>query len=1097
MTTYPDYKTLILVTANYLLSYLKPTPAFSGRLFFILITSLLFFDVTVGQERVTLSGKQLSIEHVLHVIESQTGYLAWVEDGVFNKSTKVDIEVVDLEIQKLLDLIFNNQPLNYKVIGRTIVITRRKDGTTLHVIHGTVISEGRPVESASIQFKGTSKGTITGPTGEFSLTGNISDTVIIVSCVGFELRELVIRDDVTLQIELSKAAQELDEPVVIGYGTTSRRTNPGSVGTLNSMQIGIQPVTNPLLALQGRVTGLFVQQMTGMSDGEVKVRIGGQNSIQAGNEPLYIVDGVPFPSATLIQAGDGIILYGSPLANLNPQDIESISVLKDADATAIYGSRGANGVILITTKKGRPGKSKITVATAVGLGRVASQMRLLSTPEYLMMRWEAFKNDQVEPDPTVDHDLLSWDSTRNVDWQEELIGQTARIFQERLSVSGGGKLTTFSISTSYRKETTVFPGHFYIAKGFLHASLQTSTKDKKVTASFSSLGTVDKKVLPSSDPTFPALTLPPNAPAGQNADGTFNWTPGFTNPYASLNQVYKATGNNLILNGNLTYNPYKGFNVKINLGRTSTFLKEITPVPVSTLDPAFGITTSFSNFAQKKVLSWIAEPQLEYTRYVGRGKITLLSGITFQDIQTNSQFLSATGYIDPSQLETTEGAASTFVVNRGFSQYRYNGVYARVEYDLMNRYIAEVTGRRDGSSRFGPDQHFGTFGAFGIAWLLSEEPWFKKKRSKIFDFAKLKFSYGITGNDQIGDYEYLSTWSNSPYKYANRLGFVPERLYNSEYSWETNRKLNIGLETALLNHRVRLGISYYHGRCFNELIDYSLSTVTGFESVRGNFGVVILNSAVEVEINTINIKNRSFKWTTSFNLTFPSNILEAFPKLDKTIYRDQYVIGKSLNIFKAYHFTGVDKNTGIYTFEDVDKDGQITFPNDLTVNKVLSQTFFGGMQNSITYKGLRIDIFIQFNRQTGYNYLFEGSLAPGMQANQPKVVLNRWRDPGIATGVQQFTQRYGVDAYNAYSIFSHSDAKVSDASYLRLKNLSMSYDLTRSILKTKCLERVKLYLEGQNVLTINQYQGLDPENQNINNAIPPLRIVMIGVEVGF
>ncbi|UPK68063.1 SusC/RagA family TonB-linked outer membrane protein [Chitinophaga filiformis] len=1104
MTTRFYYKTLVLLTANNLLAYIKPKIVHSGKLLFILITLLHFAWTSQGQERITISGRQLRIEQVLKKIEAQTGYMAWMEDGLLDKAPRIDVDVHNLTLEQALEVIFRNLPLSYKVIGHTIVINRRKVVPVLREIRGTVFSEGQPLESASVQIKGSRKGVITGPNGEFFLVRNPSDTILIISSVGYETLEISISEMPVLRIELSKSVQELDEPVVIAYGTTSKRINPGSVGTLNSLQVGIQPVTNPLLALQGRIPGLFIQQTTGVTDGEVKVHLGGQNSISGGNEPFYIVDGVPFPTSSLIQTGGGIILYGSPLTYLNPQDIESISVLKDADATSIYGSRGANGVILITTKKGHRGKPQITFSSAVGTGKVASKMKLLSTPEYLVMRREAFKNDQAEPDPTIDYDLLTWDTLRNVDWRKALIGHTGRIHQQRLSVSGGTQRTSFQSSVTYRRETTVFPGDFFNDKGFFHTNVRSTSANRNLIAVFSIIGAIDRKVLPISDPTFAALTLPPNTPSGYNTDGSFNWTPGYNNPYPILCQLYKARGSNLITNANITYNPWKGFKVKANFGLTSTILQEITPIPVTTLDPAYGITTSSSTFAHNNVFSWIAEPQLEYTRYLGRGKISLLSGVTFQHIQTNSKLISATGYTDPSLLEALDGAAALSVVNQGFSQYRYVGAYARIKYELKNSYIAEFTGRRDGSSRFGPDRQFGTFGAFGIAWLISEETWFKKKWLKVANFAKLKVSYGVLGNDQIFDYEYLPTWRPTTTFYGSRAALVPVRLYNGEYGWESNHKLNMGIETAFWNNRIQLAMSYYRARSSNQLVSYPLSGVTGFQSVQGNLGAVVLNRALEFEINTLNVSSNVFKWITSFNLTIPKNVLKAFPKLEASKYRNEYVIGKNLNVLKAFHFTGIDKNTGLYIFEDVDKDGRISFPNDFTAYKSVNQQFYGGMLNKISYKGLDIDIFIQFVKQSGFNYISPYYVyssiwapAPGMSVNQPNYVLNRWQEVGMEAGIQQFTQRLGSAAYNAFNNFTQSDAIISDASYLRVKNFSVSYELKNKMLSKIRVTQVKLFLQAQNLFTYSKYQGLDPENQNLSNTIPPLRIFIIGTDINF
>ncbi|OMP80053.1 SusC/RagA family TonB-linked outer membrane protein [[Flexibacter] sp. ATCC 35208] len=1094
----PDCKNLILFKTKLFSSRKKSLLSIKV----LLVLSIIFItnQSVWGQGRITISGKQLTLSVVLQQIESQTGYTFWMEDGAVDKSRRVDIEVSDIPLDQLLGFVFRNQPVTYKVIGQTIVVKSGPVISKKQVIQGIVVSDGQPVESASVQLKGSLKGVITNTRGAFLLTANPGDTILVVSCVGYEIREVNTVDNKFLQIEIHRTVQQLDEPVVIGYGTTSRRSNPGSVGTLSSGQIDIQPVTNPLLALQGRIPGLYIQQTTGLSDGGIIVNIGGQSSVESNNTPLFVVDEVPFSSNPLIQTGSSIVPQGSPLSYIHPLDIENISVLKDADATAIYGSRGANGVILISTKRGGVGRNQMSATSELGIGKIGTRMKLLNTAEYLMMRREAFANDQVQPDPNVDDDLLSWDTIRNVDWQKELIGKTGYIMQDRLSVSGGSKAITYYAAGSYRKETTTFPGNFYNKKGFINSNISTTWGKRKIALNCSLLGTIDDKTLPYEDPTSIALRLQPNAPPGYNPDGSYNWASGYRNPFAALHQLYKAHGSNLIVNTGVTYSPWKGVRLKTNLGLTSTNINEITPVPVSTIDPTLGLTTSYSTFGKSRVTSWIIEPQFEYVKYLGPGKMTFFLGATLQGINRSSELLYATGYTDPAALETTDGAASITTVDKMYTEYKYMGFYMRLRYDFYNRYIAEVTGRRDGSSRFAPERQFGTFGAFGLAWLFTEEPWFKFKKRKLLNFGKLKISYGNVGNDQIGDYKYLSAWSPLIYTYSGIVGLSPTRLYNSDYGWESSRKINFGFEGTLMKDRIQFSINYYRATTFNQLVRYPLSSVTGFPSLQGNLPAVIKNTAIEFELTTINVRKRLFTWTISANVTLPRNRLTSFPKLAASDYATVYTIGKSVYSTKAFHFTGVDKNTGAYTFEDTDKDGQISFPNDLTSYKNVSKSVFGGILNEFSYKQFSVSLFIQLVKQNGFNYIYNNrgltTLVPGTSANQPKYVMTRWRQKGMNTNVQRFTQQGGSDAYNAYGVYLASDAGISDASFLRLKNISLSYLLKKQHLITTTLPKIKFMLQVQNLFTLSSYNGEDPEIQT-NFGIPVVRVLLMGVEMNF
>ncbi len=508
------------------------------------------------------------------------------------------------------------------------------------------------------------------------------------------------------------------------------------------------------------------------------------------------------------------------------------------------------------------------------------------------------------------------------------------------------------------------------------------------------------------------------------------------------------------------------------------------------------ITSGISAFSYNTVKTWILEPQLQFTSKIFKGSLQVLVGSTFEQDLKNQQTIRGYGYTSDALLRDLQAAAGTTVNTFSNTEYRYEAVFGRINYNWQDRYLLNFTARRDGSSRFGPGKQFANFGAVGAAWIFSKSSWIQNVLPSI-SFGKIRGSYGLTGNDQIGDYQYLDTYSPTQYNYLGTAGLISTRLFNPNYSWETNYKLEFGEQLNFLKDRIATSVSWYRNRSSNQLVGYPLPLITGQSSVQQNLPATVQNTGWEFELNLVPIITRYFQWNVSFNLTVPSNILVAYPNLEGSSYANTYVVGKSLYIQQRFHYTGVDPKTGLYTFEDVNHDGQISYPEDLTDYKQVAQSFYGGFLNSFFWHNFHLDIFFQFVKQTGYNYLAATFNAPGMMSNQPALVNNRWQAPGDQKPIQKFTQDPGSDANTAYQNAQYfGDNAIGDASYIRLKNLSLSYSFRETILKKLHASTCSLFIQAQNLLTITHYQGLDPENFNIT-VLPPLRIISAGFRCSF
>lgn len=961
-------------------------------------------------------------------------------------------------------------------------------------ITGTVTDASGTLPGVSITIQGTTQGTFSDENGYYSIKANQND-VLVFSYLGYKTVEIAITDSTVIDVVLEQDAITLDGVVInAGYYSVKDRERTGSIARITAKDIEKQPVSNPLAAMQGRMAGVDVVENSGVPGSGFEVKIRGRNSIMAGNSPLYIIDGVPYDAQTMgsnLSVG-GIIPAGniSPLNAINPAIIESIEVLKDADATAIYGSRGANGVVLITTKKGQQGKTNFVVGYSKGMASITRTRDLMNTEQYLQMRREAFANDGISDYPANAYDVNGrWDPNRYTDWQKELIGGTAEIHNVQGSVSGGNDQTQFLVSGMYQNETTVFPGDFNYDRITVNSNIRHNSTDKRFQMTFSTGYTIENNLLPGKDLTGTAIRLAPNAPALYDQEGNLNWEEStWANPLASLEGKYSNNSNSLIANSVMNYRVYDNIELKINSGYNYTVLEDANVIPHTVYDPAYGMgsNTSQSYNHSSNRSSFIVEPQISWFRHGENHSWNVLLGATFQKQKDELLTLLGFGYANDSFLGNLNAASTLMILDEKEKEYHYQSVFARVNYDYRKKIFLNITGRRDGSSRFSTENRYGNFGAIGAGWLFSED-----LNVSWLPFGKLRGSYGVTGNDQIGDYQYLQTYMISDFPYDGNIGLLPARLYNPNFGWEESLKKEAALELGLLDQRVMLTTAYYNNRSSNQLINYALPGTTGFSTIQANLDAVVENSGWEFEVSGAVLNGKGLKWDTSLVLTLPKNKLLEFPGLEDSSYANRFVIGQPLTVVKLYNVKGVNPDTGLFEFEDYNGDGQITASEDREYVADLTPKFFGGLSNSLSYKNWAFDFFFQFVKKDGYNE-FYGSPTPGSLNNQPTSVLNHWQAQGDQVAMQQFTTGANPAANLAYSQFTQSSGAISDASFVRLKSMSLSYNLP---LGKDSGNSCRISLQGQNLLTFTKYKAGDPE-QTIG-YIPALRRITLGIQLYF
>ncbi|MDR6845601.1 SusC/RagA family TonB-linked outer membrane protein [Flavobacterium granuli] len=987
--------------------------------------------------------------------------------------------------------------LSFSPVQATNPLRQSTIPTQQHQIQGTVTDGVNPLAGVSISIQGKSNiATVTDYSGYYSLSASPED-ILIFRYIGYQTMQVSVQGRSTINISLLENTTKLQEVKInAGYYSVKNSERTGSISKITAKDIEKQPVTNVLATMQGRMAGVDITQDTGTPGSGFQIKIRGLNSLrQEGNDPLYIIDGVPYSSEIIgySNTSSGIPTPTSPLNSINPNDIESVEVLKDADATAIYGSRGANGVVLITTKKGKAGKTNVTVSASSGIGKVTKMIDLMNTQQYLEMRRQGFANDGITTYPDWAYDINgTWDQNSDTDWQKELLGGTSVITNMQASVSGGSDLTQYLISGTYHTETTVLPGDFEYDKAAVHFSMNHSSEDKKFKLTFSTGYTSQDNVQPETDISRTARNLAPNAPPLYAPDGSLNFENStFRNPLAALRAITTAKTNDLVANTVLSYQIAPSWEIKANLGFTDLKNTEQRLLPSTMYDPAYQIGSSYSSLFSNNTdrQSWIVEPQLRWNHDFGISKIDILVGGTAQQQTSSRLYQFGLGFASNSLITDLASATQKSIYVSDETLYKYQAFFGRINYNWDQKYIVNLTGRRDGSSRFGPGKQFATFGAVGAAWLFSKESFLKE--STVLSFGKLRASYGSSGSDQIGDYQYLDTYSSSGLNYNGMIGLDPTRLYNPDFSWETNQKLEAAIEVGFFEDHLFFTAAWYRNRSSNQLVGIPLPGTTGFSSINANLNATVQNSGLEFTLRTINLEKNNFKWSTNFNISASNNKLLSFPGLEGSTYSNKYVIGESTSIVKTYQFKGVNPQTGLYEVEDVNNDGMITSLGDKKTVMDLTPEYFGGLENQFQYKNWQLDFLFQFVKQQNYDY--NPNVPGGSFFNQHSDMTNAWQQPGDQVPFQMNTTGENGDAVNAYYNYLDSNAPIVDASYIRLKNIALSYDLPlQAFTGIHC----KLSLLGQNVLTFTPYKGGDPEFK-YTAYLPPLKIVTAGVQLTF
>jgi TonB-linked SusC/RagA family outer membrane protein len=975
--------------------------------------------------------------------------------------------------------------------------------TGIHTTLAVANETGTMLPSATVEDTTIHKFYYTGQDGTTTITSDNKKVTLKVTYIGMDPTTMILTNNTPVTIRLSPSDRSLDEVITTGYGTGTKRNYTGDRSTLNRQQL--MPVSNEDLQtiLEGRIPGLLVTPTSGIYGSSNNLTIRGQSSIYNNDDPLYVIDKVVFApgnQSMLNLPSNNSSGSLSPLSLISPSDIENTDVLKDADATAIYGSRGANGVVLITTRRDTATTTHFGLRFSTGASHAPLTLHLMNTPQYLAMRRQAFQNDQLTMSPGTAPDFLVWDTTRYTNWSKWMIGDAARTDNLQATLAGAYKNNTWFLSLSGLHETTVFPDHPTHLRGNSCFDLDHHSHDNKLDLRLSGLIGLDQNnQFIGLDPTYFQLTAP-DGPAVKNPDGSLYFAPNpipYSNPLSFLRQTYQVNAYNYLVDGDASYQLLPWLTLQANLGFNSIGNHEFGETPISAQDPGTQ-PTGAAYFAHTAYTSKIFEPQAEIKKQYGSLTLSLLTGYSWQQEKANTNSLVAMGYTNDAWLHQQSKAASVFPLPLASTDYAYRAMFSRINLNWNDRYILNLTGRRDGTNRFGPGIKYGNFYAAGAAVIFTR---FKAIRDALpfLSFGKLHASIGVTGNDQIGDHHQSSFAPTNIATFDNIPGFFSSNQVLSGTTWETIHKQEIALDLGFIHDRLLLTMARYRHQSKDQLLPQAYP-VPGTMDVFRNWPAVLQNSGWEFTLSARLIVSQNFSWTVDANWSLPVNRLVSFPNLNQTPFGNILVVGQSAAVLQGLRFTGVNPTTGIFQFQDLNHDGQIT-DSDRTVIGHLDPKGFGGITNTFRYKRFHFSFLLDARIITASNYLtaLYANNPPGAflysNVNAPTELTGRWQRAGQESAFQKVTTSLTTTpASTAISQYTGSSALLTNASFIRLKKMMLSYQTSKK-LGQQHHTTLTIFVAGDNLFTITPYKDVDPEIQNAI-ILPLLRTVEAGISLG-
>lgn len=1084
--------------------------------------------------QVSLSVQKQSIRDALKGIEKVSSYQFFYNNDLSSLDKIVSLTVRNEPIQAVMDKLLAGTDMTYKQENEHLLIltlkTASPDRTAENLkIKGSVSDEtGQPVIGANIVVEGTTLGTITDVNGNFSLQVP-EKAELHVSYIGYLDQRIKIGRQTSFRIILKEDTQALDEVVVVGYGTMKKSDITGSVASVRLDDLKEGASTSVDQMLLGKSAGVNVVQSSGEPGGGFSVNIRGASSINGGVSPLYVIDGVPIDNSRPVSQGS-IVGFSdnrsprNPMSSINPSDIESIEILKDASATAIYGSRGANGVILITTKSGKSEKMKVSYSGSVGIQSPSNKLDLLSATDYKRVLNEIIAAGGDSEANRVGEIAGGGAGT---DWQEEVTRQNAITHEHQLSFSGGNSKTFYYSSFNYVNQQGIVKNTSFERIGArlnlksdinnhlkigLNAS-GTYMKDHFVANGF---GVNDNAGV-----MYAAYNYDPTVPV-KDEEGVYALSPvlQIDNPVALAEGMTSYSDTYRILASAFgEYHLTDDLFLRLNLG--TDFMNESRKNFVSSLTKQGRFYGGIASNQNSEKSNYIVEATANYNKTLRKHNFGVLAGISYQRYVTS--YLNNRAADFPNESLGAEnlnlGNQETFRMQNSVTGNRLASYIGRVNYSFDDKYLATVTFRADGSSRFGKNNKFGYFPSAALAWKLSGESFLKEVRQ--ITSLKLRLGWGRTGNQEIGDYPALSTYQSAGsaiWDGKQVVGTGPAKMPNPDLKWETTDQINLGLDFGLFNNRINGGLDYFWKKTTDMLLQLPVPQSTGYASILSNVGRID-NKGIELFLNTVNIDTRHFKWESNITFTSMRNKVKDLGGMDEIIigagytHVEQVAIrrpGSPLNSYYGWEVAGVwqegddfsqmkeDYQPGDLKYVDQNHDGVINDADRVVLGNSFPD-FQWSLGNTFTYKNW--DLYVFFEGVEGVDML-NGNLIDSyfpidFRRNKfAQPYLNRWTPENPTNQYPSFVDplKFGRKVVNSRTL--------SDASYVRLKTIRLSYTLPRF---SRLIQSLQVYVTAENLFTITDYVGLDPAinpNSNSNfrmdfNAYPSARTFLFGAKIDF
>ncbi|MEO6721457.1 MAG: TonB-dependent receptor [Ferruginibacter sp.] len=965
---------------------------------------------------------------------------------------------------------------------------------------------GAALPYVTLIIKGTTTGTATTADGSYKIDVPKNGSVLTISNVGYADKEVVVNEGVNnIALEVA-GSRSLEEVVVVGYGTKIKRDITSSISRVTSKDFNNLPLPSFEQALQGRASGVFINSGSGKLGQGLNIRVRGISSISANQQPFVVVDGVPIVSQSLGSSTEP----DNPLATINPDDIESIEVLKDAASSAIYGSRASNGVLLVTTKSGKQGKSKVSAGFYTGWSRPTRIAKFLNAAQYRELFDTAalhYRGDDLDPtseDPLVAADEFAgetgtddWNSTNDVDWGKQAF-RNGSVQQYNVSLNGGDARTKFLISSSYNDQKGIIVGN-RLTRGTGRINIDHSINSIFKIGTNISLTQSNNYRVPSDNAFSNPVqlnALPPIQPI-YSSDGLLSKQTIYYNALIDLegnNKNLSKTARTISnVYAEVAFSPSLRFRSQAGIDWNN--LQESQFLGRRTED---GAPDGYSYNNQVTATVFTNTNTLTFNKSLNANNvIDALAGIEYQKGETSGA--GVTGLAFPSDRFTK--IASAAIISAGTSSetsFRFLSYFVRGNYKINNRYLVGASFRLDGSSRFGIDNRYGSFPAVSAGWVISEEGFLKN--SKTISFLKLRSSYGVTGNAEIGNFSSRSLYAAAAY--ASVSGLVTSQIGDEKLKWENTNQFDLGLDFGFANNRISGEIDVFSKKTKDLLLNVPVPAVNGFSTITKNIGDMT-NKGIELVLNGTIINGRQLRWTASINLsTYKNEVTKLVAPVapgSRTLGR--LAVGAPFGQFFGVKYLGVDPANGDATF--LGKDGKSTNDYSLADEVVLGDPnpdYYGGINNHFSYKAFDLDIQCQFVKGGDlYNIAgFFQSVNGNYFDNQTLDQMNFWRKPGDITSVPQ-PRLYTANGN------SKSSRWIQDGSYFRVKSVNFGYNLPKSILK-KAMESARVYIAANNLLTFTKYTGYDPEvnteyigNVNLGHDFytpPQARTITVGINFG-